>query len=146
VLVQREEKGLLRIIVPSIIFAPDTGELSKGLDSVTAANNERILKRIAEVLNYFGSYRIKVEGHANPVYPPNSTQRASEEKGTAKIPGLQPLSEQRAKAVVDYLVNLGVDRSRLSSIGLGGTRVRVQFNDRANWWKNRRVEFILEKP
>jgi hypothetical protein len=145
VLVQREEKGLLRIIVPSIIFAPDTEGLSKGLDPVTAANNERILKRIADVLNYFSAYKVKVEGHANPVYPPNSGNRASEEKGTARIPGLQPLSERRAKAVVEYLVGLGIDRSRLTPVGMGGTRTRVEFNDKANWWKNRRVEFILEK-
>jgi len=146
VLVQREEKSVLRIIVPSIIFAPYTGELAKGLDPATAANNERILKRIAEVLTYFGTYNIKVEGHANPTYPPNSKQRADEEKGTARIMGLQPLSEQRAKAVVDYLVKLGINRSRLTPIGMGGTRVRVEFNDKVNWWKNRRVEFILEKP
>jgi len=146
VLVQREEKNLLRIIVPSIVFAPYTGQLSKGLDPATAANNERILKRIAEVLTYFGTYNIKVEGHANPTYPPNSRQRADEEKGTRRIMGLQPLSEQRAKAVVEYLVKLGIDRSRLTSVGMGGTRVRVEFNDKANWWKNRRVEFILEKP
>jgi len=146
VLVQREEKNILRIIVPSIIFAPDTGELAKGLDPETAANNERILKRIAEVLNYFEAYNVRVEGHSNPVYPPNSRQRASEEAGTATILGLQPLSEERAKAVVDYLVKLGIDRSRLTPVGMGGTRVRVEFDDRANWWKNRRVEFILEKP
>jgi flagellar motor protein MotB len=144
--VQVEEKSLLRIIVPSIVFAPDTGALARGLDPATAANNERILKRIAEILNYFGTYKVRVEGHANPTYPPNSRQRASEEKGTRSILGLQPLSEQRAKAVVDYLVRLGINRSRLSAVGMGGTRVRVQFNDKANWWKNRRVEFILEKP
>jgi len=146
VLVQREEKSILRIIVPSIIFAPNTGELSKGLDPETAANNERILKRIADVLNYFGTYNVRVEGHSNPTYPPNSRQRASEEAGTATLLGLQPLSEERAKAVVDYLVKLGIDRSRLTAVGMGGTRVRVEFDDRANWWKNRRVEFILEKP
>jgi outer membrane protein OmpA-like peptidoglycan-associated protein len=146
VLVQREEKGLLRIIVPSIIFAPDTGELDKGLPPDIAASNDRILKRIADVLNYFGTYRVKIEGHANPVYPPNSRRRADEERGTARILGLQPLSEKRAKAVVEYLVSLGVDRSRLSAIGMGGKRVRVNFADRNNWWKNRRVEFILDKP
>jgi len=146
VLVQREGNGILRIIVPSIIFAPNTGELAKGLDPTIAASNNRILKRIADVLNYFGTYKVIVEGHANPTTPPNTRQRATEEKGTRRILGLQPLSERRAKAVVEYLVNLGVDRSRLSSIGLGGTMIRVGFADRANWWKNRRVEFLLEKP
>jgi outer membrane protein OmpA-like peptidoglycan-associated protein len=59
--------------------------------------------------------------------------------------GLQPLSEARARAVVNYLVDLGIERGRLSSVGVGGARTVVEFGDRDNWWKNRRVEFILEK-
>jgi len=148
VLVQREEKGLLRIIVPSIIFAPNIGELGKGLDPATAANNDRILRRIAEVLNYFGTYKVKVEGHANPISRPNTRQRITEEtRGIYRgDKGLKPLSEERAKAVVDYLVKLGVDRSRLTFVGMGSSKIRAAFSDRANWWKNRRVEFILDKP
>jgi flagellar motor protein MotB len=147
VMVQREEKGLLRIIVPSIIFAPNTGELSKGLNPDIAANNDRILRRIAEVLNHFGTYRVTVEGHANPISAPNTRQRNIEEtRGLYRGDrGLQPLSEERAKAVVNYLVSLGVDRSRLSSVGMGAKRIRAEFRDKANWWKNRRVEFILDK-
>ena len=148
VIVQREEKGLLRIIVPSIIFAPNSGELGTGLDPAIAQNNDRILKRIAEVLGYFGTYRVRVEGHANPISPPNTRQRTIEEtRGLYRGDrGLMPLSEERAKAVVDYLVNLGVDRSRLTYVGMGAGRIRVEFEDKANWWKNRRVEFILDKP
>jgi len=146
IVVQREGKGILRIIVPSIIFAPNTGNLTRGLDKATRANNDRILRRIAEILNYFGTYKIKVAGHANPTFPPGSRQRASEESGTRRILGLQPLSRQRAQAVVEYLVRLGVARARLTPVGMGGKSVRVEFADRPNWWKNRRVEFLLEKP
>jgi len=146
-IVQREEKGLLRIIVPSIIFAPNSGELDKGLDPAIAKNNAQILKRIAVVLGYFEAYRVRVEGHANPISAPNTRQRIIEQtRGLHRgDKGLQPLSEERAKAVVDYLVKLGVDRSRLSYVGMGASRIRVAFNDKANWWKNRRVEFILDK-
>jgi len=148
VLVQREANGLLRIIVPSIIFAPNSGELFMGVDRATAVNNEKILKRIAEVLGYFGNYKVKVEGHANPISAPNTRQRTIEQtRGLYRgDKGLKPLSEERAKAIVEYLVKLGVDRSRLSYIGMGADRIRASFTDKANWWKNRRVEFILEKP
>jgi len=148
VLVQREEKGLLRIIVPSIIFAPNSGELTKGLDPETAANNEKILRRIAEILGYFEAYRVKIEGHANPISPPSSRRRITEEtRGLYRGDmGLQPLSEERAKAVAEYLKGLGVDGSRLTSVGMGAKRVRAEYDDKANWWKNRRVEFILDKP
>jgi flagellar motor protein MotB len=148
VLVQREEKGLLRIIVPSIIFAPNTGELDKGLDPAIAENNDRILKRIAEVLNYFETYRVRVEGHANPISAPNTRQRTIEQtRGLYRgDKGLIPLSEERAKAVTDYLAGLGVDRSRLTYAGMGASRIRAEFTDKDNWWKNRCVEFILDKP
>jgi len=58
---------------------------------------------------------------------------------------LQPLSDARAKTVVNMLIEFGVARGRLSSIGMGGTQPIVKYEDRDNWWKNRRVEFILIK-
>jgi outer membrane protein OmpA-like peptidoglycan-associated protein len=107
--------------------------------------NDLILRRIAEVLNYYGSYRVLVEGHANPTTPPGTRQRITEERGEARLLGLQPLSEERARTVVAYLSNLGVSRARLSPVGRGGTMHRIEFEDVDNWWKNRRVEFILER-
>jgi outer membrane protein OmpA-like peptidoglycan-associated protein len=58
---------------------------------------------------------------------------------------LQPLSEERAKVVLARLQEFGVSRSRLSSVGVGGGRPVIAFEDHDNWWKNRRVEFILIK-
>jgi flagellar hook assembly protein FlgD/outer membrane protein OmpA-like peptidoglycan-associated protein len=134
----------LKIAVPSIIFranAADFNDLSQSISD----NNNRILRRIAEILNKFRDYKVTVEGHANPTTAPNTQARLREETGTPRELGLQPLSESRAKATVDFLVGFGVSRSRLSSIGMGGTRTIVPFEDRDNWWKNRRVEFILIK-
>jgi len=142
VLVRREANGVLRVIVPSIMFAANTGN-SSGLSGETLAINERILRRIAEVLNRYPTYQIKVEGHANPTTPPGTQARTEEETGTRTVKGLVPLSEERARYVTDNLVNLGVARARLTPVGVGGTRPVVAFNDRVNWWKNRRVEFIL---
>jgi len=146
VVVRREGRNRLRMIVPSIIFPPNSAQLTRGLDPATRENNDKILKRIAEILNNFETYKVRVEGHANPTFAPNSRQRATEERGTKRILGLQPLSERRAKAVVEYLIKLGIARSRLTPIGMGGRMVRVEFADKPNWWKNRRVEFLLEKP
>jgi outer membrane protein OmpA-like peptidoglycan-associated protein len=42
-------------------------------------------------------------------------------------------------------VGFGVSRSRLSATGKGSTQPIIRFEDRDNWWKNRRVEFILIK-
>jgi hypothetical protein len=76
-------------------------------------------------------------GHANPIA---TTVAARQREQDAE---LQPLSELRARTVVDYLVGLGVSRNRLSAFGIGGARPVIPYADRDNWWKNRRVEFIL---
>ena len=144
----RREGDVLRVIVPSIVFAPNSGEFINGVSPETAENNKKILGRIAEVLGKYQEYKVLIEGHANPTTAPGTRNRTTEEtKGLYRgDKGLKPLSEERAKAVMDYLVGLGVQQERLSSIGVGSARTLVEFADKGNWWKNRRVEFILEKP
>jgi flagellar hook assembly protein FlgD len=138
------EGDRLKIQVPSIIFRANAADF-KGLPQAQIDNNNRILRRIAQILNKFRDYQVQVEGHANPTTPPDTAGRRAEETGTPRVIGLKPLSEDRAKATVDFLVGFGVTRSRLSSTGAGGTRPVVRYEDRNNWWKNRRVEFILIK-
>jgi flagellar hook assembly protein FlgD len=124
----------LKIQVPSIVFRENAADFN-GIPADRADNNIRVLRRIADILNKFRDYKVQVEGHANPV-----ARTTQEEKNE-----LQPLSEARAKTVVNMLIEFGVARGRLSSVGMGGTRPVVKFEDRDNWWKNRRVEFILIK-
>jgi flagellar hook assembly protein FlgD/flagellar motor protein MotB len=124
----------LKIQVPSIIFRENAADFDS-LPGPTVDNNIRVLRRVAEILNKFRDYRVQVEGHANPVLR-TQTEETNE---------LQPLSEARARAVVNMLVEFGVARGRLSSIGMGGSRPVVIYEDHDNWWKNRRVEFILIK-
>jgi outer membrane protein OmpA-like peptidoglycan-associated protein len=46
---------------------------------------------------------------------------------------------------MNTLIEFGVARNRLSFVGMGGTKPVVRYDDRDNWWKNRRVEFVLIK-
>jgi outer membrane protein OmpA-like peptidoglycan-associated protein len=128
----------LRVQVPSIVFGSNSGGF-EGLDPEIIASNDWILRRIAGVLNKFSTYQVKVEGHANPTVNPASRAAAQREQDNE----LQPLSEKRAQAVVDYLALLGVNSERLTAFGIGGARTIVPYDDKDNWWKNRRVEFIL---
>jgi flagellar motor protein MotB len=137
VLVIREGNNL-RVQVPSIVFGSNSGGFD-GLDAETLGNNDYILKRIAQVLNKFSTYKVTVEGHANLTAATEAARR------TEQTRELQPLSEKRAQFVVDYLVKLGIARSRLNAVGIGGARPIVKYEDRDNWWKNRRVEFLLVK-
>ncbi len=124
----------LKIAVPSIIFRENAADFN-GLATDVVDKNVQVLRRIAEILNKFKDYKVQVEGHANNV---TGTQR---EEDTELI----PLSRSRADAVRNFLIDNGVDSVRLSVIGMGGTRPVVTRTDRENWWKNRRVEFILIK-
>ena len=55
------------------------------------------------------------------------------------------LSQERAQAVVDYLVqNFGIDRSRLSAKGYGNTR-RIAYNNTPEGrQKNRRIDAVID--
>jgi outer membrane protein OmpA-like peptidoglycan-associated protein len=55
------------------------------------------------------------------------------------------LSDARAAAVKQYLIDKGVEANRLSSIGFGETKPVDPANNAAAWDKNRRVEFYIEK-
>jgi outer membrane protein OmpA-like peptidoglycan-associated protein len=143
VLVLREgDRYILR--VPAIIFRANNADFAgksedrrRGLDQSVIDNNTRVLKRIAEILQKFNSYRVRIEGHANT------------ETGTEKeeVEQLVPLSKARAEFVKKWLVdNGGVSAARLTTEGVGGRRPVMQNRrDKESWWKNRRVEFILQR-
>ena len=55
----------------------------------------------------------------------------------------QTLSEKRAKAVFDLLVNLGVSQKQLKTFGFGE---KAPLHDEDNWDENRRVELDYNNP
>jgi len=130
----------LRIIVPSIIFPPNESNLELVADEDDRRSNARVLRLVARALNRFDDYRITVEGHANPTTRPNTPARTTEN------PSLVQLSRDRAQAVINSLVNdNAINRTRLTPIGIGGERTVAPWDDGEENWKNRRVEFILER-
>ena len=139
---------VLKMAVPSIIFRSDAAdfktedELKGGITLAQKTNNERVLKRIAEILNKFKNYTVTIEGHANNV----SGTEAEETQDTVQYgKALKPLSQERAEFVKEQLKKNGVDSARLTAVGRGGSQPVVARSDKDNWWKNRRVEFILNK-
>ena len=141
--------NLLKMAVPSIIFRSDAAdfkteaEIKNGLKAEVAAKNEAVLNRIAEVLRKFKDYKVTVLGHANRI----TDNPAEETENNPNLwgPALIPLSKERADYVKDYLIKQGVGAARLATDGKGGTELLVDYTDKANNWKNRRVEFILNK-
>jgi flagellar hook assembly protein FlgD len=149
VLVLREG-GELRMRISSFTFEKDTDRLlfisEAAPGSVTdmqerqkARRNEWILKRTAEIMNRYGTHRIRIEAHENNIFWPNRERALEEEKR------LKPLSLKRAETVKRSLVGLGLDSNRIEAEGYGGERPVVSYSDQTNRWKNQRIEIILTK-
>lgn len=90
--------------------------------------NRELLSRIAGILLTSSDYRIDVYGHTDDV-------------GTEEYN--QGLSERRAQAVRDYLVEAGVDPAIISTEGYGKSRPRAEGIDEQARSRNRRVEIAV---
>jgi outer membrane protein OmpA-like peptidoglycan-associated protein len=88
---------------------------------------------VAKVLQRDPGATARIEGHADK-------RRTSERQYNIN------LSQRRARAVEDYLVNQGgIARSRLTSVGYGFDRPVAPNDTEANMQKNRRTEIYIRK-
>ncbi len=111
-------------ITEKVMF--DTGKATIKVDS------HQLLKDVAEVMaKHKNIKKIGIEGHTDSVGKNKSNKR---------------LSNNRAKAVKDFLISVGVDESRLQSEGFGEEKPIATNDTDEGKEKNRRVEFnILEQ-
>lgn len=88
------------------------------------------LNELNQELNRYVGVDIIVEGHTDYI----GTQAYN-----------QALSERRAQAVADYLIDLGLDKDRVTVKGYGEDRPAVEGRGPDARAKNRRVEVVLDK-
>ena len=117
-----------------VVVNPDKLELREKIafawDSALLGETSRpALDEVAQALRDHASFRVQVDGHA------------SSEGGDAHN---QALSEERASAVVDYLVARGVAKSRLISKGFSSSVPADTNTTAAGRVTNRRVEFVVD--
>jgi outer membrane protein OmpA-like peptidoglycan-associated protein len=86
------------------------------------------LDRVARVMAALPNVSVLVIGHAD--------QRGSDAENFA-------ISDARARAVVNYLISVGVESSRLSSRAVGESDLLLIDDDEAALALNRRTEFIF---
>ena len=101
--------------------------LSGLVDSIESTN---ALIDIIKILNEFPNAKFTVEGHTDSI-------------GT--VVNNQKLSESRAAAVKNFLIEKGIDSSRLSSIGYGESKPIATNMYKDGRAQNRRVEINLIK-
>jgi peptidoglycan-associated lipoprotein len=108
-------------ILEMVYFDFDKYNLTPAAREILAVN--------AQALKQNSGMEVVIEGHCD-------------ERGTVEYN--LALGDKRAKAVKDYLVWLGVDGSRLTTVSYGKERpVDLRHNEEA-WARNRRAEFVIK--
>lgn len=90
-----------------------------------ASNAETKMNWLGEVINTSPNYKVIIESH-------------TDDRGTPEE--LQTLTDERARAIADKLLSLGVATDRIEAKGFGGTFPVVSNNTNRNRAKNRRTE------
>lgn len=85
------------------------------------------LQRKAEALRQFPEVDVRIEGHAD-------------ERGTIEYN--LALGERRADSARRYLIDLGIDPDRMTTVSYGEERPMTPGSNEAAWADNRRDEFI----
>ena len=73
-------------------------------------------------------YEIRIEGNTDP--------RGTNEYNMA-------LGERRALSAKKYLVNLGVNEEKLSTVSYGEEKLLLHGNDELSWAQDRRADFVV---
>ncbi len=82
----------------------------------------------AEWLKKWPTVKIQIEGHCD-------------ERGSNKYN--MALGDKRANAARDYLVSLGIDASRVTTISYGEERPFLEGQSESAWSQNRRAHFVV---
>lgn len=112
----KAEKELKAInAVGDVYFAYDKYNLNE--------DSKKTLQKYVDWLSAHPQYSVRIEG--------NCDERGTVEYNLA-------LGERRATAAMKYIVDLGIDKNRISVISYGKEKPVDQGHDEASWWKNRR--------
>ena len=121
-IVPGSQEDLVANVGDRVFFEYDSASLSD--------NAQKTLSHQAQWLGTNAQATITIEGHCD--------ERGTREYNLA-------LGERRAAAVKNYLVSLGVDRSRVSTISYGKERPEELGSTDAVWSKNRRAVTVVSQ-
>jgi len=128
------EKELVKTIIQrDTLYIKEIEEVESNFNAVQFAvgkydlpeESKYILYDLSKLMKKNSEIKLKVEGHTSDEGSTSSNQK---------------LSENRAKAVVDFLIKRGIDAQRLLYEGKGSS-IPIDVNKRE---LNRRTEFIIE--
>ena len=119
-----EAKPLARKVVPAVQFEANSAKIKA--ESYPALDNAVI------TLKEWGDSSVEIAGH-------------TDQRDTSKADYNQNLSEQRAKAVLEYVAKKGIDAKRLTAKGYGFSQPLAENDPKEGNAVNRRVELIRQE-
>ncbi|UJR84320.1 OmpA family protein [Sandaracinus amylolyticus] len=108
-----------RLVLEDVLFESNSATITP--DSFAR------LDRVVEYLVHRPSARLRISGHTDNLGDPRRNLR---------------LSEQRAQAVRDYLVQHGIDASRVEAVGVGDAQPVAPNDTEEGRAQNRRIEVV----
>ena len=107
-------------VIEGINFKTGSADITK--------NSNVVLDKVVQVLTDYPDVRIEISGHTDNVGKPEFNRE---------------LSQKRADAVKQYLINKGIKPERLTAVGFGLEKPIADNKTAAGKAKNRRTEFKL---
>ncbi len=109
----------------TMLFEPNQVTPARG---TPAAGPQLVLARLAGLLWVAADIRLQLDGHTDATGDAETNQR---------------ISRQRAEAVRELLVSLGIDGARLQAVGHGSSRAAADNSSEQGRRRNRRVEISV---
>lgn len=122
-----------RLVLKNILFFSKNGAVFSGLTREQINQNEEAIAEAVAIIQAHPECTVVIEGYANNISGTETEDR------TACI----PLSLWRAEYIKKELIKRGINEEQIETVGKGGANPLASRTDRDNWWKNRRVEFVI---
>jgi len=110
------------MVLEGIVFETGSAKISP--------ESEATLNKAYKTLTAYPEISVEIQGHTD-----NTGSRAFNMK----------LSQQRAESVMNWLIDKGIDKARMTAKGFGPDKPIAPNDTDANRQKNRRIEFVRTK-
>ncbi len=122
-----------RLKLKHILYFSKNGAVFTGLSRSQIRQNEKTIDEAVELIKQHPDCTVYIEGYAQ-----NISGTEKEDRTACK-----PLSLWRAEYVRKELIKRGISTDKIETVGMGGANPIAGPDDHSNWWKNRRVEFVI---
>ena len=134
IVLQKTGDNEWRVAMTKFRFDPNEATF-KQLNAEQKKDLDDTISHLVDKFKKIPGAKITVAGYANNL---SGTKEENENE-------LIPLSEKRAQAIMELIAERGFARESLDAKGMGDANPIASREDKANWWKNRRIEFLIKK-